>query len=145
MSGYRSLAAFAALMFTVPAGVSPIKAEPASKGSAPQTASVKVKKPRVSQTTLVARIDLTNQRMSVSYGGSCPEIRLRGTRSLFGSNTPSIYVDGARALDACVLDELAASIVERIEVYPSGVARRPGYDSDRNGLILVFVLYGTEC
>ena len=34
--------------------------------------------------------------------------------------------------------------VSRVEVYLSGVSHRPGYDTSRNGLILVFVLDGTE-
>ena len=81
--------------------------------------------------------------IEVSYGGPCPAIQIRGRKSLFGSNGPLIYVDGARALDTCVLDDLAADAVRRIEVYPSGAAHKPGYDSSRNGLILVFVLDGS--
>jgi hypothetical protein len=82
--------------------------------------------------------------MSVNYSGPCPSIAMRGTKSLFGSNDPLIYIDGARALNTCVLDDLSASIVKRVEVYPSGVAQKPGYDSSRNGLILVFVVDGRE-
>jgi hypothetical protein len=82
--------------------------------------------------------------MSVNYGGPCPSIQLRGTKSMFGSNDPLIYVDGARALNTCVLDDMSPDPVARVEIYPSGVSHRPGYDFSRNGLILVFVLDGTE-
>jgi hypothetical protein len=82
--------------------------------------------------------------MSVNYGGPCPAIQLRGKKSLFGSNDPLIYVDGARALNTCVLDDMSPDPVSRVEVYPGGVSHRPGYDTSRNGLILVFVLNGAE-
>jgi hypothetical protein len=82
--------------------------------------------------------------MSVNYGGQCPSIQIRGRKSLFGNNDPLIYVDGARALNTCVLDDMSPDPVQRVEVYPSGVSYRPGYDTSRNGLILVFVLDGSE-
>jgi hypothetical protein len=82
--------------------------------------------------------------MSVDYSGPCPSIQIRGRKSLFGSNDPLIYVDGARALNTCVLDDMSPDPVKRVEVYPSGVSHRPGYDTSRNGLILVFVLNGSE-
>ena len=82
--------------------------------------------------------------MSVNYGGACPSIQIRGRKSLFGNNDPLIYVDGARALNTCVLDDMSPDPVQRVEVYPSGVSNRPGYDTSRNGLILVFVLDGSE-
>jgi hypothetical protein len=94
--------------------------------------------------TLLRLLDERVSGMSVSYAGPCPSIVIRGHKSLFGSNDPLIYVDGARALNTCVLDDLSTDVVKRIEVYPSGVAHKPGYDSSRNGLILVFVLNGTE-
>ena len=82
--------------------------------------------------------------MSVNYSGTCPAIQLRGKKSMFGNNDPLIYVDGARALNTCVLDDMSPDPVKRVEVYPGGVSHRPGYDRSRNGLILVFVLNGSE-
>ncbi|HET7464709.1 MAG TPA: hypothetical protein VFJ82_25935 [Longimicrobium sp.] len=72
----------------------------------------------------------------------CPEVHLRGRQSILASPGPSIYVDGARAVNTCVLDEIAPSEVRRVEVYPMGV--HIGYASDRNGLILVFMRDGTD-
>jgi hypothetical protein len=94
--------------------------------------------------TLLRLLDERVSSLDVNYGGPCPSIVIRGHKSLFGSNDPLIYVDGARALNTCVLDDLTTDVVKRIEVYPSGQAHRPGYDSSRNGLILVFVLDGRE-
>src|SRR5688500_11154649 len=56
--------------------------------------------------------------MSVNYGGPCPSIQIRGRKSLFGNNDPLIYVDGARALNTCVLDDMSPYPVQRLEVYP---------------------------
>ncbi len=72
----------------------------------------------------------------------CPEITLRGTSSMFGENSPAIYVDGIRAANTCVLDMLAIAEVSRVEVYPMGVAPRPPYKAHPNGLILVFLENG---
>lgn len=69
----------------------------------------------------------------------CPEITLRGTSSMFGENSPAVYVDGIRAANTCVLDMLPITEVSRVEVYPMGVAPRPPYKAHPNGLILVFL------
>lgn len=72
----------------------------------------------------------------------CPEVQLRGRQTIRASTAPSIYVDGARAVNTCVLDEIVSSEVRRVEVYPMGV--HTGYAADRNGLILVFLRDGSE-
>lgn len=68
----------------------------------------------------------------------CPEIGLRGPASFGAWLNPTIYVDGTRATNTCVLQMLAARDVERVEVYPMG-ATRPGYLSNGRGLILIFL------
>jgi hypothetical protein len=73
---------------------------------------------------------------------ACPEIHLRGRQSILNAGAPAIYVDGARAVNSCVLDEIAPGEVQRVEVYPMGA--HSGYAPDRNGLILVFMRDGTE-
>jgi len=72
----------------------------------------------------------------------CPEIHLRGRQSILNAGGPAIYVDGTRAVNSCVLDEIAPAEVQRVEVYPMGA--HSGYASDRSGLILVFMRDGTE-
>jgi hypothetical protein len=89
--------------------------------------------------SLVGR--LSNLEVLSSNRG-CPEVHLRGRQTILASPGPSIYVDGARAVNSCVLDEIAPSEVRRVEVYPMGV--HIGYAADRNGLILVFMRDGTE-
>lgn len=74
----------------------------------------------------------------------CPSIQLRGRKSLFGSNSPIIYVDGVRTANSCVLEMLNTRDLTRVEVYPMGVSLRPGYEAHPNGLILVFVKDGSE-
>jgi len=74
----------------------------------------------------------------------CPSIKLRGQKSLFGSNSPIIYVDGIRTANSCVLEMLHTRDLTRVEVYPMGVSLRPGYEAHPNGLILVFVKDGSE-
>jgi hypothetical protein len=72
----------------------------------------------------------------------CPEVHLRGRQSILSKAGPSVYVDGARATNTCVLVEIAPGDVRRVEVYPMGV--RSGYASDRNGLILIFMRDGHD-
>lgn len=77
--------------------------------------------------------------MRIKQTDSCPEILMRGTRSIMNSNNPIVYVDGTRSGNTCILETLVPSEVQRIEVYPMGVTQRPGYRNNPNGLILVFM------
>ena len=77
--------------------------------------------------------------LRVTHTDSCPEILMRGSRSLLNSNNPVVYVDGTRTGNTCVLETLVPTEVHRIEVYPMGVTTRPGYRNNPNGLILVFM------
>jgi hypothetical protein len=70
---------------------------------------------------------------------TCPEITLRGQTSLTGSNSPVIYVDGTRTTNTCILDMLNADDVERVEVYPNGIAPGGTHRNSPTGLILVFL------
>ena len=58
--------------------------------------------------------------------------------------TPIVYVDGARAIDTCILESLRTQDVESVELYPMGFTSRPGYASHAHGLILVFLLGATQ-
>ncbi len=86
---------------------------------------------------------LAGMQVESSRSSNCPEITLRGTKSINGGNSPLIYVDGARAVNTCVLDMLPLGDVERVEVYPMGVPPHPPYQAHPNGLILVFLQSGT--
>lgn len=74
-----------------------------------------------------------------SDAGPCPRITLRNDASYQTQVNPLVYVDGTRAMDTCVLESLRGRDVERVEVYPTGVTPRPGYDMHAHGLILVFL------
>lgn len=71
--------------------------------------------------------------------GQCPQIALRSDVSYQSVHNPYVYVDGARATNTCVLEELRKEDVERVEVYPQGFTQRPGYGTHSGGLILVFL------
>jgi len=49
--------------------------------------------------------------MQVRHNSGCPEITLRGKKSLVNSNDPVVYVDGTRSGNTCVLDSLVPSDV----------------------------------
>jgi len=82
--------------------------------------------------------------MSVERSGPCPDVRLRGQRSLFGSNSPIVYIDGTRTATSCVLDMIHTADLSRVEVYPMGIVNKPGYEAHPNGLILVFLRNGPD-
>ena len=69
----------------------------------------------------------------------CPIITLRNAVVFQGTVAPHVYVDGTRATDTCVLRSLRTIDVARVEVYPQGFTRRPGYGTHAHGLILVFM------
>jgi hypothetical protein len=70
---------------------------------------------------------------------SCPAISLRGSQNTVpGVTEPTVYVDGTRTVDTCILNLLNATDVARVEIYPMGFTSRPGYTTNSHGLILVF-------
>ena len=93
--------------------------------------------------TLLAYLFGRVSGMQVDYSRyPCPSVQIRGRKSIFGASDPVVYVDGQRTANSCVLEELFTRDVNRVEVYPMGVAHRPGYESHPNGLILVFLRNG---
>ena len=76
--------------------------------------------------------------MSVSQPpGQCPRITFRGERA-FQYRPPTIYVDGTMMLDTCILNQISATDVDYVEVYPNGSSGRPGVQSNPSGVILVY-------
>ncbi|HEV2146458.1 MAG TPA: Plug domain-containing protein [Longimicrobiaceae bacterium] len=82
--------------------------------------------------------------LQIRRTGGCPSISLRGKRTLVGPSNPQVYVNGARAVDTCILEMTAAEDVDRIEVYPMGVTGRPGVQNHPYGIILVFLRNGSR-
>lgn len=85
----------------------------------------------------VLRQRLTNLQIDATE--SCPDVYMRGRSSIANASNATIYVDGQRAANSCILNDLFAFNLERVEVYPMGVTQRPGYFSDPDGLILIFL------
>lgn len=81
--------------------------------------------------------------MQVRETSGCPEVTLRGAKSIHGLAAPTVYVDGQRAANTCILEMLHTGDVQRVEVYPMGVTNRPGYLANGAGLILVFMRRGS--
>lgn len=77
--------------------------------------------------------------MQVRETTGCPDVTLRGAKSIHSVSVPSVYVDGQRAANTCILEMLSPNDVHRVEVYPGGVTHRPGYHANGAGLILVFM------
>jgi hypothetical protein len=77
--------------------------------------------------------------MQVRRSSHCPAITMRGMKTFVGSSDPFIYVNGTQAGNTCILEMMRSEDVERIEVYPMGVTHRPGYSTNPNGLILIFL------
>lgn len=94
--------------------------------------------------TLLSVLQLDAAPVEIRETGACPEITLRGKKRFHGVSTPSIYVNGMRATNTCVLHDFLAADVRRVEIYPSGVTSRPGYENSADGLILVFLRGGGE-
>lgn len=69
----------------------------------------------------------------------CPRITIRSHATFTSVVEPHIYVDGTRATNTCVLDQLQSQDVEMVEVYPMGFTKRPGYGTHAHGLILIFM------
>lgn len=80
--------------------------------------------------------------MQVRETTGCPEVTMRGAKSIHGLAAPTVYVDGQRAANTCILEMLHTGDVDRVEVYPMGVTNRPGYLANGAGLILVFMRRG---
>lgn len=83
---------------------------------------------------LAARIS----SMRVTREGPCPDVVFRGRNSMQGSSSARVYVNGQEAVNTCVLEMVSTWDVDRVEVYPSGIVRRPGYPVSGTGSILVF-------
>jgi hypothetical protein len=77
--------------------------------------------------------------MQVRETTGCPDVTLRGAKSIHSVSVPSVYVDGQRAANTCILEMLNTNDVQRVEVYPGGVTHRAGYHANGAGLILVFM------
>ncbi len=68
----------------------------------------------------------------------CPSLAMRGPNVFPGVSEPTVYLDGTPANNTCLLEELPAQQIARVEVYPQGFTPRPGYETNASGLILLF-------
>lgn len=86
-------------------------------------------------------LDLLRQRLpglEVRPTIECPEVILRGRSTIMTPSSPMVYVNGTRATNTCILEEINTADLSRVEVYPGGVPPRAGYRSYPYGVILIF-------
>lgn len=93
---------------------------------------------------LVNLIQSRVTNLQVRRNGPCPEFEFRGRNSVLAPTPPGVYVNGQHTMNTCVLEMLDPQDINLVEVYPQGVANRPGYHSTAGGLILVFLKDGSE-
>ena len=101
----------------------------------------------VEMTSSVNLVNLIQSRVTnlqVRRNGPCPEFEFRGRNSVLAPTPPGVYVNGQHTMNTCVLEMLDPQDINLVEVYPQGVANRPGYHSTAGGLILVFLKDGSE-
>ena len=77
--------------------------------------------------------------MHVQRTDGCPQITLRGKTSVRGPSNPVIYVEGNRSANTCILEMLDPNDIDRVEVYPSGIAPGGRPPTSPTGLILVYL------
>jgi hypothetical protein len=92
--------------------------------------------------TLLEGLRTRIANLRVERSDRCPEVRLRGQRSVAGNSNPAVYVNGTRAANTCVLEQIQPVDIEAVEVYANGVSNRPGYRNSPTGLVLVFTRNG---
>lgn len=110
----------------------------AEQSTAPNGSAIIVRGSEMSGALLDAlRVRVPTMMVSNQAGG-CPSIMFRGPRSIRNQANPSVYVDGTLMLDTCILTQITASDVERVEIYPSGGTPRPEIRRNPFGIIMVF-------
>jgi len=70
----------------------------------------------------------------------CPLIFFRGPRSVRNAGSISVYIDRTHMADTCILQQIVASDVERVEIYPSGQVSEAGIQRNPNGIIMIYRL-----
>lgn len=112
---------------------------PSARGAAPHSARVTRAEHFRGRSSVLSVLQSRNAGMQVQRGSGCPQITLRGRNSVNGSSNPVVYVDGNRTSDTCILEMLDPDDVDRVEVYPGGVAPGGRPATSPTGLILVYM------
>lgn len=84
------------------------------------------------------RYRVPNMRVGTPPGSRCPRIVFRAERSINNQRDPSIYIDGTRMSDTCALLDVAATDVDHIEVYVSGMTPYAQIERNPFGTILIY-------
>lgn len=133
-----SLCLAAALAAAACAGANPPADSPEARRATPHSARVTRAEHFAGRSSVLTVLQSRNAGMQVQRTDGCPQITLRGRTSVNGNSNPVIYVDGNRTGNTCILEQIDPDDVERVEVYPSGIAPGGRPATSPTGLILVF-------
>lgn len=70
--------------------------------------------------------------------GGCPIIALRGQPGRSAASSAVVYVDDTRMRDTCILLQLQAGDIDRVELHPVAAGSVGGRQGGPGGLILVY-------
>jgi hypothetical protein len=88
--------------------------------------------------SLLDALEARVQGMQVSRRtGACPVVSVRG-RTSDRATGASVYVDGTLMRDTCILQQLRAADVQRVELYPVTGTPPRGYRAGTGGTIVIF-------
>jgi hypothetical protein len=108
-------------------------------GAGSDASMIQIDGSELSRGTLLDAIRIRVPAMLVTErSGQCPLVMFRGQRAMTTQDNPSVYVDGTLMSDTCALQQISITDVRSVEVYPSGLASRPGLRRNPFGIIMVF-------
>jgi hypothetical protein len=91
-------------------------------------------------------LNLIQMRMSnvqIRPASPCPDVEFRGRRNVQRATPPTIYVQGQRASNTCILESLNMADVDRVEVYRRGQGfHSAGFAGGAGGTILIYLKDG---
>lgn len=73
-----------------------------------------------------------------SQSNGCPALQFRGAGSVRTAPSPSVYVDGTRMVDTCILAQMSTTEIDSVEVYPSGNTAKAAVPRNPSGMIFIY-------
>jgi hypothetical protein len=93
--------------------------------------------------TVLYLIQTRMPNVQIRPASPCPDLEFRGRRNLQRATPPTIYVQGQRASNTCILESLSMADVERVEVFRQGQGfHSAGFAGGAGGTILIYLKDG---
>jgi hypothetical protein len=110
-----------------------------AEGDAPSAGAIVLRGADLPSTSLLDAMRGRVSAMTVSTpSGECPRIVFRGRRSVNNQENPSVYVDGTRMVDTCILSQIATREIDYVEIYPGGSSSRADIPRNAFGVIIIY-------